>query len=134
MNKKQLVIQSNRKDLEKLYPWLEKNFEEITLEGFSKNNILLVSFEMATNAVIHGNKEDNEKVIVLTLETSKNEIIVSILDEGTGQITFPSKEESKELDYLSENGRGLKLAVLLSDSIEYENNCMKIVFKKNNNL
>ena len=114
MEKHQLIIYSTLKALEGFHCWIEEKLKTMNLEGFSKNNIVLVSFEMATNAVLHGNKEESHKRVTIIL--------------------VQTKEESKELDYLSENGRGLKLAVLLSDTIEYENNCMKIVFKKNNNL
>jgi len=132
MKRDQLVIQSNRKALEELYPWFEKNLGKIDFEGFNKNNIFLVSFEMATNAVLHGNKENSQKKVTITMVQVEKEIVVSILDEGAGVLILPSKKEAKELDYLSESGRGLKLAVLLSDEIEYNNNCMRIIFRKDN--
>ena len=134
MKRDQLVIQSNRKALEEFYPWFEKNLGKIDFKGFNKNNIFLVSFEMATNAVLHGNKENSQKKVTITMVQVEKEIIVSILDEGAGVLILPSKKEAKELDYLSESGRGLKLAVLLSDEIEYNNNAMRIVFKQDNNL
>ena len=40
-----------------------------------------------------------------------------------------AKKEAEELDYLAENGRGLKLAVLMSDKIEVDGSSTKIVFK-----
>jgi serine/threonine-protein kinase RsbW len=130
MKKNRLVVHSKIEVLDEVYSWLKQILETAEYQEFNQDNILLVSHEMVANAILHGNREDATKNVWIILEKIGKEIFLFIKDEGTHNVTFPSKEASKELDYLAENGRGLKLAVLLSDSIKYKNNYIEIIFKK----
>lgn len=123
-----LCISSNINELKKISIWLEKYLPN-TVENTQKNNILLLTQEIVTNAIMHGNQNDTTKKITITLTTDSKELILSIQDEGKGIHSLPSKEEAKKMDYLDENGRGLKLAVLLSDTIQIDGNIITLHFK-----
>jgi len=130
MEKNTLIVQSKIEVLDEVYSWLKDILKASEYQNFKRDNILLVTHEMVANAILHGNREDSLKVVSIILEKRSDNLLLFIKDEGKTIVTFPSKEESKELDYLEENGRGLKLAVLLSDRIEYKNNNIEILFKK----
>ena len=128
--KHKLVIKNDLNALETLYQWMERLLKNHNVQKKNLRNILLITQEMATNSILHGNKNQIEKIVTIEVTISE-EISIEIEDEGEGIKRLPSKKEAKELDYLAENGRGLKLAVLLTKSIELDGNRIKLIFKKN---
>ena len=128
--KNRLVVKSEIASLDNVYGWVERLLtDEVTPKEL--RNILLITQEMVTNAILHGNRRSGEKEVIVNVEIKPSEIDIEIEDEGEGVTALPSKEEAKELDYLDESGRGLKLAVLLTKSIELDGNRIKLIFKKN---
>jgi len=125
-----LIVKSEMKSLDSVYLWVE---EILTNEVSKKQlrNILLIVQEMVTNSILHGNQAVIEREVTVLLSINQEDITIEIEDEGEGIKTLPLKKESKELDYLAENGRGLKLAVLLTKSIELHGNRTKLIFTKN---
>ena len=123
-----LVIKSDFKLLDKVYQWLENLLIDTTNKK-TLENILLVSQEMVTNSILHGNKQSVDKEVTIEVFITSTHIILEITDQGEGIKKFPSKKESKKLNYLEENGRGLKLAVLLTDSIIIEGSTIRYIFK-----
>ena len=128
-----LVVPSNLSELENISIWLHAHLPK-TLDETKKNHIILSAQEISTNAMLHGNKKDKSKTVSLELNIEPKNILLYIEDEGTEDFILPSKEESKEMDYLDEDGRGLKLAVLLSDAIELNHRQIKLIFNINNKL
>lgn len=129
MESKKLIIDSKLEALDQVYIWLKTILEPIITEGI-KDNILLITYEIVTNAIIHGNKKDPSKSVNIGLDITEDKIIITIEDEGEGYDTLPSKEEAQNLNYLEEGGRGLKLAVLICDDIELDKNTIKLVFSR----
>jgi len=127
--KNKLVIQSELRSLNTVYQWLEKYLLKKVSEE-KLRNILLVTQEIVTNSILHGNKNIVEKSVTVEVTVNESNIEVEIQDEGEGLVSLPSKEEAKELDYLAENGRGVKLAVLMTERIELDGNRMKLIFNK----
>jgi len=123
-----ISIPSNIQALEGLSSWLSNTLPN-TVSKTMKNNMRLVTQELATNAILHGNQEIESKKVSVTVEITATFIGIFITDEGIGGIALPTKEESMIMDNLDENGRGLKLAVLLSDRIELNKNEIRIYFK-----
>jgi anti-sigma regulatory factor (Ser/Thr protein kinase) len=125
--KHKIIIPSTIDEIGNVYNWLElllKDRVDMTLS----QTILLVSQEITTNAVLHGNELSPHKFVTIEVNILPKAIIIDISDEGSGVKELPSKKEAEELDYLAENGRGLKLAVLMSDKIEVDGNSIKIIF------
>jgi len=122
-----LEIESSISEIPKVYNWLKDAIEPF-VDSTLQNRILLVTQEMVTNAIVHGNKESSEKKVKVSLRTNANEIMVDIEDEGDGLPPFPTKEEAQYMDYMEENGRGIKLAVMLSDQVIRENNRVTLIY------
>lgn len=133
--KSRLVIKSEIASVESVYNWVEKVVSEVmaltsqTDGAKTLRNILLITQEMVTNSILHGNREIKEKEVTIEITSDINHIVVDITDEGEGIKKLPLQEEAQELDYLAENGRGLKLAVLMTDKIELEGNRVRLIFK-----
>ena len=125
-----MVIHSNINEIDRVYRWLDESLKGLVDEEISQK-VILVCQEITTNAIIHGNRLLDKKLVVVTftVNITSKEIRVKIKDEGEGIKNLPSKEEAMELDYLAEHGRGLKLAVLMSDNIEVDGNSIEATFK-----
>lgn len=128
MIKSRLIIKSDFKLLDEVYEWLEY-FLINRISKKTLRNILLVAQEMVTNSILHGNKKLIDKEVILEVSMISTHIILEISDEGEGLKQLPSQKESRNLNYLEENGRGLKLAVLMTESIKLEGNKTKYIFR-----
>jgi len=127
--KHRLIVTSELKSLDSVYSWIKKLLINEVSEK-ELRNILLITQEMVTNSILHGNEHAIDKKVTIDVEINLNDVNIEIEDEGKGLAKLPSKEEAEELDYLAENGRGLKLAVLLTKSIELHGNRIKLIFTK----
>ena len=102
---------------------VERAIDEISVErGISQDNygkIMVSTMEAVNNAIIHGNKSDIRKFVVIEITGEKHILKVSIEDEGPGfkpkEIPDPTKPENVE----NITGRGVFLMSKLADSIEF---------------
>lgn len=94
-------------------------------------NILISLTEAVNNAMIHGNKLDERKEVVVTCREKKHQIQFIISDEGTGfdpyKIPDPTSDERIE----AEGGRGVFLMKSLSDEIRFvdQGRTVKLMWK-----
>jgi serine/threonine-protein kinase RsbW len=109
---------------------VEKIIDEISSElGISEDNygkIMVSTMEAVNNAIIHGNKSDKTKYVVIEISGEKKLLKVSIEDEGTGfkpkEIPDPTKPENIE----NISGRGVFLMSKLADNIEFNEKGNKV--------
>ncbi len=127
-----LLIQSELSSLEMVYQWVN-NFLINKVQKKTLQNILLITQEMVTNSILHGNNNEKSKKVSIKITVDTSHVTVDIEDEGEGLEKLPSKEEAQNLNYLEENGRGLKLTVLMTENIELDGNKIKLIFKNNKN-
>ncbi len=103
---------------------VEKLIDDLSSDYKLHNDIygklLLAVVEGVNNAIVHGNKLDKEKLVIVEylLDDSKVEFIIK--DEGSGfdytQVPDPTKPENLEKTH----GRGIFLMHHLADEIEFE--------------
>ncbi|CAA6809068.1 MAG: Unknown protein [uncultured Sulfurovum sp.] len=129
MHKDTLIISSRIEEIPNVYEWIEIHLNE-SINKKQRNSILLITQEIVTNAIFHGNEEIESKKIIISFSNNEDNIVISIQDEGKGYPPLPNKEEAQKLDYLSEGSRGLKLAVLMCKSIEINKNLITLTFEK----
>jgi len=122
-----LTLRSSIEELEDASIWIGKHLPS-TVIAKTQNTILLVAQELITNAIIYGNENIESKIIQIIVQSDESCITLSIQDQGRGLPALPSKEEAQNMDYLEENGRGMKLTVLLSDEAIVERNKITVKF------
>ena len=118
MNKK-LKIESKIENLR----IVEKVIDEISAEiGFDQDNygkILVSTMEAVNNAIIHGNKAIESKIVEIEISYKRKVLKISVSDEGPGfkpkEVPDPTKPENIE----NLNGRGVFLMSRLADKIEF---------------
>lgn len=95
-------------------------------------NMLVSITEAFTNAVIHGNKQSESKVVTLEINDDKDKVVYIIQDQGLGfdfnNLPDPTLPENIE----KETGRGIFLIKNLADSVDFLDNgrTIKISFNK----
>jgi len=122
------IIDSKIKELNRLYLWLESILNRRKIELSLSQKILLVSQELATNSILHGNRNNPNKKVFIDLNITPKRVILNISDEGKGVFRLPTKKQATKLDYLKECGRGLKLAVLMSDRVILYGSGVRVYF------
>lgn len=127
---KTIVIKSkidNLRDVEKI-------IDDISVEykiGEDKyGNILIAALEASNNAVMHGNKLDENKDVEITFSIIDEKLKIKVKDQGPGfdyeNIPDPTAPENIE----NVSGRGIFLMEKLSDNISFEDDgaCVELEF------
>ena len=107
---------------------------EIFIQYLHSHNIkdadaMQIAFEEAlTNAIVHGNNNDYSKNVKISFNIKQNMLEISVKDEGSGFNYNPVKIADD--DIYKQNGRGILLISLYTDSFHFEDYGRKIVMNK----
>lgn len=102
---------------------IENAIDEITGSiGINQDNygkILVATLEAVNNAITHGNKADPHKNVDVEIKYVKNEMIITVTDEGVGfnPASIPDPTKPENIEELS--GRGVFLMTRLADAISF---------------
>lgn len=135
---KNILKDSFNSDIKNIKPAVEKilDFINKNIPGIDKNDICdlkLIFNELLINAVVHGNKSNIYKKVILKVAVKdKNTIKAFIIDEGEG-FCFNNDSSSCNESY-DENGRGLCIVCSLADEISLNIKGNEVMFKKRVNL
>ncbi|MEM9919250.1 MAG: ATP-binding protein [Bacteroidota bacterium] len=117
-----LTLVSDPKNVARLEPFVERVFEEYNLDPEIYGNILISLTEAVTNAIIHGNDNDRNKIVRVQMRKIRKKLAFLISDEGPGfdfdQLPDPTAPEN----LLKIGGRGVFLMRQLSDDVEFLDN------------
>jgi serine/threonine-protein kinase RsbW len=109
---------------------VEKAIDEISTElGMKQDNygkILVSTLEAVNNAIVHGNKAIESKIVEIEFSYGRKILKVSVSDEGPGfkpkEVPDPTKPENIE----NLSGRGVFLMSRLADEIEFNERGNKV--------
>ncbi len=115
-------LSSRIENLRKVEKLVDELSAEFNISSDIYGNILIASLEAANNAILHGNKLDENKLVNILISKEESKLKIKIEDEGDGfdykNIPDPTAPENIE----NVNGRGIFLMEKLSDSIEFSRN------------
>ena len=139
MHKGSLILQSKRSEINKL-----ENLLFTLNEFYCINQERFINFHIAVsealiNAIVHGNKENLEKKVLVDIYENIDSLEVVVKDEGEGfnLNKLPDPTESDNLH--KENGRGVYIMKILTDGYECITDStgttvkLAILFNKNGN-
>jgi serine/threonine-protein kinase RsbW len=119
---KELKINSKAENLRKVEKFVDEVSTDLSLNDEIYGNVMIATLEAANNAIIHGNKGQEEKIVDILFTKEKSRIILRIQDQGPGfdfnNIPDPTSPENIEKIH----GRGVFLMQKLSDQIEFFEN------------
>ena len=119
---KVLAISSRIESLHDVEKAIDKVSSEYKLNNDLYGNVLIATLEATNNAIVHGNKLNSEKKVILRFVIENDDLTITVEDQGPGfdynNIPDPTSPENIE----NINGRGIFLMEKLSDKIEFYNN------------
>lgn len=119
---KSFKLSSKIENLRKVEKMVDELSTELNISSDIYGNILIAALEAANNAILHGNKLDENKLVNILVKKEESKLKIKIEDEGDGfdykNIPDPTAPENIE----NVNGRGIFLMEKLSDNIEFSRN------------
>lgn len=129
---KRLKIESVMANLRKVENAIDEITASLGIKADDYGKILVASLEAVNNAITHGNKGNPEKIVEVEIEYDKNNMKVTVTDEGPGfnpsDVPDPTKPEN--IEELS--GRGVFLMTKLADKIDFneKGNSVTLTFRE----
>ncbi len=115
-----IIIPSSLNYLREVDEFVEQKLREEGVSPGLVTDIAISVTEVVTNAVCHGNQNDSEKKVTVSLEINKKEVVVRITDQGggfdPGHLANPLSEEN----LLKDAGRGIFIVKSLMDEVKFE--------------
>lgn len=118
----QLIVPSLLDSLSEIDRVTESIATEIDFTEDDRDNIAIAVTEVANNAIIHGNKLNSEKKVIISFYRDRDQLTIYVKDEGYG---FNPKELGNPLDpdnLMKETGRGIFILRSLMDDVEFHTN------------
>ena len=75
--------------------------------------------EAVTNAIVHGNKEDEAKTVELTLNCLEHELEIEVKDQGQGFDPTSVPDPTDPANILKTSGRGIFLMRTFMDDVQW---------------
>lgn len=119
---KEIVVNSSIENLRIIEKFVDEISSEIKLNSESYGNVLIAILEASNNAIVHGNKLDENKLVKINAHFQNGVLIITVEDQGPGFNfnSIPDPTEPKNIENIS--GRGVFLMRKLSDSVEFREN------------
>ncbi len=114
-------ITSSRHNIKEVEDVLLVINEDFKLPTEEYNKLMIVVTEVVMNAIVHGNKLDDSKVVKLTVNYNDKEMKIKINDEGNGFDFTNLPDPTTEENLLKNTGRGIFIVKSLIDDVEYKN-------------
>lgn len=94
------------------------------------NNVRLALVEALTNAMEHGNRWDESKLVRVKARVDRDLLVVEVEDEGHGFDHRALPDPTKTENLLCERGRGIFLMRSIMDEISFNPQGNKVVLRK----
>ena len=112
--------QSVQESEARMYEDVKKLLVDGGIVGRLRSRILLTVSEGFTNALIHGNRYDKNKIIEIRIGMDDDVVTADIIDEGDGDACEINSRKPPEL--LQEGGRGVNLMESIADQFNITRN------------
>jgi len=93
---------------------------ELSLVADLYGNVLIGVIEAVTNAIVHGNKLDENKMVKIFLSYSNPNLNIRISDEGSGFLFDDIPDPTKPDNVEKPDGRGVFLMKHLADEVTFD--------------
>lgn len=127
-----LSIPSDLSNLALVESLIDKACHQVSVDEDNYGNVLIAVTEAVNNAIIHGNKLDDSKLVDIGFYDDSEAFGFEIVDKGTGfdfdHLPDPTAPENIE----KENGRGIFLMRNLADEVLFNDtgNSVSVIFNK----
>jgi serine/threonine-protein kinase RsbW len=114
------TILSNPRNISRVESFLKKVNKSIHLDEIQFHKLMVSLTEAVNNAMIHGNRSDSKKKVLLKCEHLPGWLLLIVEDEGRGFKVDNVANPLKKKNLLKESGRGIFLMRTLMDKVEFQ--------------
>jgi serine/threonine-protein kinase RsbW len=114
-----LTLSSKPKNIGKVEGFLKKIERAVPLDEIQEHKLMIALTEAVNNAILHGNKSNEEKAVHVVCEVQEDGLLFTVTDEGRGFKPEAVANPLKEENLLKESGRGIFLMRTLMDRVEF---------------
>ena len=114
-----LEIESDPNNLITVEEFVNYFAKDLGVSEERMNGLLLSVTEATTNAIIHGNKCNIDKKVVINVFVEEGKIIIKVKDEGNGFDPTKVPDPTEPQNLLKDSGRGVYLMKIYMDEIKY---------------
>ena len=126
MKKRTLKLKSNLNEINRIEKFVEEICDEKNINNTYFGNILVAVTEAFENAVIHGNKKNEEKRVQIKYETREKGLMFEVCDEGDGFKYEKIPDATDIIKNPEKKGTGIYLIKKLADEVRHLNEGRKI--------
>jgi serine/threonine-protein kinase RsbW len=128
---KRLKIESSINNIRIVENAIDEVMNEIGITEEDYGKILVSTLEAVNNAIMHGNKYENDKIVDVEISYKNEKLKIKVSDQGKGFVPNEVPDPTIPPNLESLNGRGIFLMSKLADEIKYSKrgNAVTMVFK-----
>lgn len=115
-----LTLHSNPRQISRVETFLYKINRVAHLDEIELHKLMVSLTEAVNNAIVHGNKLNETKKVVVRCELLPDWLVVSVADEGQGFKLDKVRNPLRKKNLLRDSGRGIFLMRTLMNKVEYE--------------
>lgn len=116
----QLTLRSNPKQVRRVETFLHKINRVAHLDEIQLHKLMVSLTEAVNNAIVHGNRLNETKKVVVQCKLLPEWLVVSVTDEGRGFKLDKVRNPLRKKNLLRNSGRGIFLMRTLMNKVEYE--------------
>ena len=119
---KELVIKSKLENMSLVENFIDEVSISLAVVSDLYGNLLISTIEAVTNAIVHGNENNPDKLVHISVDSDGRSVKVKVADEGKGfnvdVVPDPTKPDLIE----KPDGRGIFLMKNLADKVKFDKN------------
>jgi len=115
-----MIIPSNQEFLAEVDIFLEGILRGYGVDESRVADIAISVSELVNNAIHHAHHKDTQKTIAIEINKDKEDIVITITDQGTGFNPDDINDPLAEENLLKDTGRGLFIVKSLMDKVDFK--------------
>lgn len=114
----EITIPSDPIYLQPLDEFLEESLRRMNMPENDIADVAISVTELVNNAIVHGNRNNSAKMVEVNINYKKDEVEISITDEGSGFDPDSIPDPLSDENVMKETGRGIFIVRSLMDRFE----------------
>ena len=116
----EMICRSNQKEISRIEIFLRHISDRLHMDDGIMYRVLVSCTEAVNNAIVHGNKSDPNKKVIIRCRVEKKTITIYVSDEGKGFDSENLQDPREEKNLMKESGRGIFLMRSLMDQVKFK--------------